>query len=102
MPTVYITAPLSAADDLVETLLEERLVACVNHLPIGSTYRWEGEIHREEESLLLAKTTDEAYDELVERVQELHPHDVPCIERFDESHVLESYAQWCADAVELE
>lgn len=102
MPTVYITVPLSAADDLVETLLEERLVACVNHLPIRSTYRWEGDVHSEEEALLLAKTTDDAYDELVTRVQELHPHDVPCLERFDESHVLESYAEWCESVVDVE
>ena len=102
MPTVYITVPLPAADELVETLLEERLVACVNHLPIRSTYRWDGEIHRDEEALLLAKTTDEAYDDLVDRVETLHPHDVPCIERFDEDHVLESYATWCADVVNAE
>ncbi|WIV66433.1 divalent-cation tolerance protein CutA [Natrialbaceae archaeon AArc-T1-2] len=100
MPTVYITAPLSAADEIVETVLEERLVACVNHLPIRSTYRWEGEIHREEEALLLAKTTDDAYDDLVSRVQELHPHDVPCIERFDEDDVLESFATWREDVIE--
>ncbi len=99
MPTVYITAPIPATDDIVETLLEERLAACVNHLPIRSTYRWEGEVHREEEALLLVKTTDDAYDDLVSRVQEVHPHDVPCIERFDEDDVLESFAEWRDDTV---
>ncbi|MFC4245775.1 divalent-cation tolerance protein CutA [Natribaculum luteum] len=99
MPTVYITAPIPAADDIVETLLEERLAACVNHLPIRSTYRWEGEVHREEEALLLVKTTHDAYDDLVDHVQEIHPHDVPCIERFDEDDVLESFAEWRDDTV---
>lgn len=100
MPTAYVTVPLSAADDVVETLLEERLAACVNHLPIRSTYRWDGEVHRDEEALLLAKTTEETYDDLVERVREVHPHEVPCIERFDEDHVLESYADWVDETVE--
>ncbi|AGB37452.1 divalent-cation tolerance protein CutA [Natronococcus occultus] len=100
MPTVYITAPPEDAPSIAETLLEERLAACVNELSATSTYRWEGEVHRDEEAVLLAKTTDDAYDELVDRVRELHPYDVPCIERFDEADVLESFADWRADSVE--
>ncbi|KTG30911.1 divalent-cation tolerance protein CutA [Haloferax profundi] len=99
MPTVYVTAPPPAADDLARTLVEERLAACVNRLTCHSTYRWEGEVHDDDEVVLLAKTTDERYEELVSRVVELHPYDVPCIERFDESHVLEAYATWVADEV---
>jgi periplasmic divalent cation tolerance protein len=99
MPTVYITSPPDAAATIAETLLEDRLAACVNRLPSKSVYRWEGEIHREDEAILLVKTTDELYGELVSRVQELHPHDVPCIERFDEDHVLESFADWRAENV---
>ncbi|RKD97170.1 divalent-cation tolerance protein CutA [Halopiger aswanensis] len=100
MPTVYITAPPDHADDLAERLVDERLAACVNRLSTTSTYRWEGEIHHDDEVVLLAKTTDEAYDDLVDRVRELHPYDVPCIERFDEAAVLESFAEWRAESVD--
>ena len=100
MSTIYITAPPEAADDIAERLVEERLAACVNPVPTTSTYRWEGEIHRDGEVLLLAKTTDDAYGDLVARVQELHPYDVPCLERFDECDLLESFAVWRADSVE--
>ncbi|MCU4742120.1 divalent-cation tolerance protein CutA [Halobacteria archaeon AArc-m2/3/4] len=100
MPTVYITAPPDAAADLVERLLEERLVACVNQFPCQSTYRWDGAIHHDDEVILLAKTTDDAYDDLVACVREHHPYDVPCIERFDETDVLEAFASWREDAVE--
>jgi periplasmic divalent cation tolerance protein len=99
MPTVYITAPPDAADELAETLVEDRLAACVNRLPTTSTYRWDGEVHHDEETVLLAKTTEEVYEDLVTRVQDLHPYDVPCIERFDESHVLESFAEWRGESV---
>lgn len=37
MPTAYITAPPDAADELAETLVEERLAACVNRLETTST-----------------------------------------------------------------
>lgn len=94
MPTVYVTAPPEAAVEIAETLVEERLAACVNRVPCESTYRWEGEVHSDEEEILLAKTTDDAYDALVERVAEVHPYDVPCVERFDESDVLAAFADW--------
>ncbi|AFO58270.1 MULTISPECIES: divalent-cation tolerance protein CutA [unclassified Natrinema] len=100
MPTVYITAPPEAADELAETLVEERLAACVNRLSTTSTYRWEGDLHRDDEVVLLAKTTDDAYDDLVDRVRDSHPYDVPCIERFDESDVLESFAAWRTEHVD--
>ncbi|KTG10460.1 divalent cation transporter [Haloprofundus marisrubri] len=99
MPTAYITVPESDASTLARTLVDERLAACVNQFPCASTYRWEGDVVEEEEVVLLAKTTDEAYDELRDRVLELHPHETPCIERFDESDVLDSFAAWRAGAV---
>lgn len=99
MATAYVTAPPEAAERIARTLVEERLAACVNSVDCDSVYRWDGAVHEEGEVILLAKTTDERYPELCERVLELHPHDVPCIERFDEDGVLEAFADWRAGAV---
>ena len=100
MPTAYITAPPSAADDLAAALVEERLAACVNRFECHSTFRWEGEVVQEDEVVLLAKTTDERYAELEARVEDAHPYDVPCIERFDETGALEAFEAWIAESVE--
>ncbi|WP_331233153.1 divalent-cation tolerance protein CutA [Natronorarus salvus] len=94
MPTVYVTAPRADASALARQLVDDRLAACVNLVPCRSVYRWEGEVVEDEESILLVKTTGERYDELVDRVEELHPHDVPCIERFDERDVLPAFGEW--------
>jgi periplasmic divalent cation tolerance protein len=94
MPTAYITAPPEEAGNVAETLVEERLAACVNRFPCTSVYRWDGEVHRDEEVVLLAKTTADAYDRLVDRVEELHPYDVPCVERFEEADLLSAFAKW--------
>ena len=99
MPTAYVTAPPDAAADIARTLVEERLAACVNAVSCDSTYRWEGEVVTDEEVVLLAKTTDERYGDLAERVAELHPYEVPCVERFEESDVLDAFGAWRADAV---
>ncbi|QSG02173.1 divalent-cation tolerance protein CutA [Natranaeroarchaeum sulfidigenes] len=100
MPTVYITAPSDVADEIARTLVEERLAACVNRVDCESTYRWDGAIHEDEEEILLAKTTEECYSALVEHVEALHPYDVPCIERFDETGVLDAFAAWREESVE--
>jgi periplasmic divalent cation tolerance protein len=99
MPTAYITAPPTDAEQLAELLVEERLAACVNQVSCDSVFRWDGEVVHEQEVVLLAKTTDDAYHELVARVEEVHPYEVPCIERFDETEVLPSFAAWREDSV---
>lgn len=100
MPTVYITAPPSAAEELSTALVEERLAACVNRLPCTSTFRWEGEVVEEDEVVLLAKTPAVRYEALCGRVVELHPYDVPCVERFDETDVLEPFGEWVEGSVD--
>lgn len=100
MPTVYITAPRDAADDLASFLVEERLAACVNVVDCDSFYRWDGEVYEgDEEAVLFAKTTAERYPELRDALEAEHPNDVPCIERFDETDVVDSYAAWVEDEV---
>jgi periplasmic divalent cation tolerance protein len=96
---VLVTAPTDAADDLARTLVEERLAACVNRVACRSTYRWDGAVHDDEEELLLAKTTAARYDDLRARVDEIHPYDLPAIERL-EATPTPATADWVADAVD--
>jgi periplasmic divalent cation tolerance protein len=99
MPTVFVTAPPDEAGSLAETLVEERLAACVNRFPCRSTYRWDDEVHADDEEILLVKTTESGYEAVKERIAELHPYDVPAIERFDDSGVSADFADWLADSV---
>jgi periplasmic divalent cation tolerance protein len=97
MPTVYVTAPSGAAEEIARTLVAERLAACVNRVACESTYRWEGEVVEDDEVILLAKTTDDRYEDLVARVVDCHPYDVPCVERFDATDVFAPFADWIDD-----
>ncbi len=99
MPTAYITVPPADAATIAETLVEERLAACVNRVSCRSTYRWDGDVTTDDEEILIAKTTSERYEAFASRVRDIHPYDVPCIERFDESAVDEPFAEWCRRAV---
>lgn len=94
MPTVFITAPPEAAEELAEGIVTERLAACVNRVPCASTFWWDGTVNHESEVILLAKTSEHRYHDLVTYVEREHPYDVPALERFDEADVLEAYSHW--------
>ena len=75
---VLSTMPAAAAEQLAETLVGERLAACVNLVgPVRSIYRWEGAIQKDEEILAVIKTTAARYDALAERLRAVHPYQVP-------------------------
>lgn len=100
MPTIYTTVPESAASELATTVVDERLAACVNAIDCRSTYRWDGGVETDNETILLIKTTDDGYDRLVDRLEALHPYDVPCIERFDETALLDRFGAWVDESVD--
>jgi periplasmic divalent cation tolerance protein len=99
MTTAYVTAPRTDADELARRLVDERLAACVNVVPCDSVYRWDDEVHGDKESILLAKTVEKRYDDLRAAMVEWHPHDVPCVERFDAADAHDPFATWCVSAV---
>lgn len=75
---VLVTAPDGAtAEALVRRLVEERVVACGNILPVTSIYRWRDAVEHETEALVIFKTDAAGADRLVDRVPELHPYEVP-------------------------
>jgi periplasmic divalent cation tolerance protein len=75
---VFVTAPPAAAPALARALVDRRLAACVNAVPgLTSTYRWQGTVHADPETLLVVKTTKDRLPELLAALHELHPYDVP-------------------------
>ena len=81
---VYITASSrEEAEKISRVLLEERLIACANIFdPVTSLYWWKGEIRKDAEALLIAKTKESLVDQLIERVKALHSYECPCIVSF--------------------
>lgn len=67
------------ADRIADALVDRRLAACVQRLPIRSTYRWDGAVQHDDEVLLLVKTRAEHVDAVAAAVREHHSYDVPAI-----------------------
>jgi len=92
----YITAPdQECAALLAKGLVEARLAACVNILPLTSSiYAWQGAIEESKEFLLLAKCAAARYPDLEAWVKKRHPYDTPCVMRIDVADALPAFAEW--------
>jgi periplasmic divalent cation tolerance protein len=97
---VFTTLPPDGdAAALARSLVEERLAACVNLLPImESIYRWEGRIEREAERQVIIMTTRERTAALWDRVRELHPYEVPEFIVVPIVDGNEAYLRWIGDS----
>jgi periplasmic divalent cation tolerance protein len=100
--TALVSAPdTETAESIGRALVDEGLAACVSVIPgMISVYRWEGEVRRDDETLMIAKTTEARAGALRERVVQLHPYDVPEVLVLDVVAGHEAYLRWVREAVE--
>jgi len=88
------------AGRLAEMMVRSRLAACVQILPeIESVYRWEGEVRREPEVLLLAKTTAARFPALAREVRALHSYETPEIIALPVAAASAPYLKWVVESV---
>jgi periplasmic divalent cation tolerance protein len=93
---VFVTAgSLEQGQAIARALVEERVAACVNIVsPIQSVYRWQDQVHDDQEVLLIAKTAAAMFDQLATRVRQLHSYEVPEIIALPIVAGAEDYLQW--------
>ncbi len=97
---VLITAPKGKGDDLAEFIVSRRLAACVNVVGgIRSFYWWKGELVRDDEDLLVVKTTRDVLPSLISEVKRVHPYTVPEIIALDVVEGNPDYLKWVEDEV---
>jgi periplasmic divalent cation tolerance protein len=93
---VFVTiSDREQASVLADVLVSERLAACVNIVPaIESVYLWEGKVTRDNEALMIIKTTDERYPALERRVNELHSYHTPEVLALRIDRGSDQYLSW--------
>ena len=84
-----------AARKLARRLVQDRLAACVNIIEnVTSVYKWEDRIEEDAELMLVIKTRDSRLQELMDRISELHPYDVPEILSWPVEKGSKAYLDW--------
>ncbi|MFN8577205.1 MAG: divalent-cation tolerance protein CutA [Candidatus Sericytochromatia bacterium] len=95
MKVILCTTPKDKSEDMAQILLEEKLVSCVNIIPaIRSIYWWNGQIQKDTEDLLIIKTKDDLVNELIEKVKEVHPYDIPEVISLNVEDGNNDYIKW--------
>ncbi|EDP75417.1 divalent-cation tolerance protein CutA [Hydrogenivirga sp. 128-5-R1-1] len=98
---VLITTPVEKGEEIADFIVENKLGACVNVVPeVKSTYWWKGNIERDREALLVVKTSFKKFEELRERVKEVHPYTVPEIVALPIVAGNTDYLNWIEESLE--
>ncbi len=91
---LYVPCPdAPVAQNLLDQLLAERLVACGNHFAASSSFFWKGAIQKDAEQILVMKTPAELADRARARAEELHPYETPCVLCF-RAEANQAFADW--------
>ncbi len=82
-------------DKIAQTLVKEKLAACVNIIPqIKSYFNWRKKFYKEKETLLLIKTEFILFEQLKSRVLKLHSYETPEIVMLSIAEGFKNYFNW--------
>jgi len=91
-----------SAKKIANLLVERRLVACVQMLPIESTYLWKDEICNDNEIVLFMKSRIALFDKIKVAIRENHTYEVPEIIQIPITDGLPEYLKWIDGSVMVE
>ena len=96
---VLLTTTVAGKRDaqvLAAKIVEGKLSACVQWMPVKSLYRWKGRVESAAEILLICKTKARLAGELTDFIRENHEYELPeiVVSRIDGG--LSGYLRWIA------
>jgi len=88
------------AEGLAAQLVSAREAACVNRIGnVTSTYRWQGEIHNDQEILLLIKTTEDRLTDVERTIRARSSYELPEFVAVRVDTGSAAYLDWLTGAV---
>ena len=85
------------ADALARQIVEARLGACVQILPVKSIYRWKGALCAEPEWQLFIKTRRARFETLAQFIKAHHAYETPEIVQIPITAGSAAYLRWVDD-----
>ena len=100
---IYSTFPTrEAAEEVGSHLVDRCLAACVNIIPgMTSIYRWQGERHRDSETVMIIKTRAGLAERVVAEARGRHPYTNPALLVLPVEGGSQDFIGWiCAETAE--
>ena len=96
---IYATFPSpEAAEAVGGALVDQALAACVNILPgMISIYVWQGERHRDGETVMIIKTRAGLVDRAISEARRMHPYSNPALLVLPVTGGSADFLQWVVD-----
>ena len=93
---VMVTAPnQEEAERIADQAVRSHQAACATTIPlVHSTYWWEGKVVKEQETMILLKTTADKYQALQSTIKKEHSYKVPEIIAVPVKDGLPQYLEW--------
>jgi periplasmic divalent cation tolerance protein len=92
------TCPPDRAEEIAAILVREKYAACINVLPqVKSYYRWQGALESASEALLVIKCRADSYQDLQQRLLEIHPYELPELITVPLAGGLQPYLAWVSN-----
>ncbi len=82
------------ADKIADTLLEKQLIACAKKFPTNSIFKWQGEVKRANEIVLLLETEKRLFDEIEREVTKIHSHKTFILASIPTDKVSKGVKEW--------
>ncbi|MCL2563074.1 MAG: divalent-cation tolerance protein CutA [Oscillospiraceae bacterium] len=97
--TIVLTAcpNKESAETLAKLLVTEHLAACVQRMPVESTYIWNGEAVNGSEIVLFIKTRADLFERISARIRAHHEYELPEIIQIPITNGLSGYLRWVDD-----
>jgi periplasmic divalent cation tolerance protein len=102
-PTLLVLTTCGNAADagsLAALLVEQRLAACVNALDkVTSTYRWQGRVQQDQETLLVIRTTAARYPAVEKAIRAHSKYELPEVLAIPVAAGSSAYLDWVRESV---
>lgn len=83
------------AKEIAKELIALKLVVCVQIIPnVTSLYTWENKLEESGEFLLFMKTKSSNFEQIAEKIKQLHTYETPEIIATTITNISNDYAKW--------
>jgi periplasmic divalent cation tolerance protein len=89
------------AQNIVDHLLEQKLIACAEFIPVKSKFWWKNKIEGGDEIKLIMHSIENYFDKIEAEVAKLHSYETFVLLAIPTTHVSEAAEQWLRDELKV-